>query len=589
MKTGIFSLLLLTAGAIATHAAPVEVESTDDFSNNKVYLLQRDAISSSNGRGFAYVNGDGTKARIYTASASKADTTSAGAQFSIHWSPREKAFYLYNLGAEKFVTGGKDHVAALSATAVDCVPIFSTLSTSWLLDCGGYALASDKEDGFAMFYDDMTRGHTRSRGTHFLITEKYGASLTKEQSDAIEAKIAASRESALETYRDFLKKASNVLSLNDLANYIGDYDLEPLTYALEHEEDYSLAEIEAIYQETLVSRFPRAGVYYRIHNENRPGKRATNYLSTTANGELRVRTLEKPAFGAASEGYSDDLCLFRFFPVDGDRTQMKMQAASFYQFFTGGDNTEEVKLTASIDDATTYELTAHIVNGRVFRFTLPAKETYLSVSSVPDCKLWGYSTIEKPNQWYLEQINTISVPVDANGYATVCLPCGVSLPDGVKAYTVTDVSNGKAYVEEIKSPIHLSTPWIVKAPAGAATVELPVEDNRNYVYSAMVGNMRATASTPGRYVPVFSADGISFTYAEASDQPAMPGSCYIVSDNLGALTTVMGANPDAGIEELSADEAAATELYDLVGRRVAGAPRPGVYIDARSKKAVRVN
>jgi len=589
MKTGIFSLLLLTGGAIAAYAAPVEVKSTDDFSNNKVYLLQRDALSASSGRGYAYVNGTGSKARLYTASASKADTTSTGAQFSFHYSPREKAFYLYNLGTGKFVTGGKDHIAALSTTAVDCMPLFSDLTSSWLIDCGGYVLASDDEDGFAMFYDDLTRGRARTKGTHFIISEKDGATLTQEESDEIEAKIAASRESALKTYRDFLTKASNVLATGDLANYIGDYDLEALTYALEHEQDYSLAEIETIYQETVVSRFPRADVYYRIHNENRPGTRATNYLSTTADGELRVRTLDTPAFGTASEGYSDDLCLFRFFPVDGDRTQMKIQAASFYQYFNGGANTEEVKLTASADNATTYELTAHIVNGRIFRITLPAKETYLSVTAVPDCKLWGYSTVEKTNQWYFEQVNSISVPVDANGYATVCLPCGVTLPEGVKAYTVTDVSNGKAYVEEIKSPIHLSTPWIVKAPAGAATVELPIENNRNYTNSAMVGNMRATASTPGRYVPVFSADGISFAYAEASDEPAMPGSCYIVSENLGELTTVMGPNPEAGIEELTADEAAATELYDLVGRRVAGTPRPGVYINALTRKAVRVN
>lgn len=589
MKTIISSLLLLGAASFAANAA-VEVKNTKELDNNKVYLIMRNSISASLGRGYAYVDGTGTKAHLYTATAAKADTTDVNAHFSLHYSPREKAYYLYSLGAEKFIGGGKNHIAELSATAVDCNPMYSDLAAGWLLDCGGYLLAAvSDEDGFAMFNDEYNAGRAKAKGTHFVISEKHGATITKEQSDAIETKIAESRESALKTYRTFLTKAQKVIGTGDLANYIGEYDLDELTYALDHADDYSLAEIEEIYQRTLVSRFPLGNTYYRIHNGVRPGTRATNYMATTTDGALRVRTLEAPAFGSATEGYSDDLCLFRFFPVDGDRTQMRMQAAAFYQYLAGGANQEEVRLTSSADDATVYELTAHIVNGRVFRFTLPSKESYLSVTSAPECKVWGYSTLETANQWFIEQVNTISVPVDANGYATVCLPCGVALPDGVKAYTVTDVADGKAYVEELQSPIHLSTPWIIKAAAGAGTVELPIEDNRNWTRSAMAGNMRATASTPGRYVPTFSASGISFTYQPESDEPSMPGSCYIVSDDQGPLTTVMGANPNSGIEEITADEAAGRELYDLVGRRVSGTPRAGIYINAATKKTIRVN
>lgn len=587
MKTIISSLLLLAGGVFAAVGAPVEVKSTKDLSNNKVYLIQRDATSSAFGRGYAGVQGTGTKARV--CSAFSTDTTDVASHFSLHYSPKEKAYYLYSIGSESFVTGGKDHTANLTASAAKCNPIFNELAGRWMLECDGYVLGFNEEDGVTLFYDDLTLGKTRARGTHFIISEKSGVTLSKEQSDAIETKIAAGRESALKTYRDFLKRASNVVSIGDLANYLGDYDLDALTYALDHADDYSLEEIEAIYQETLVSRFPSGNTYYRIHNGNRPAKRATNYLSTRADGQPFVRTLENPAFGTAAEGCSDDLCLFRFFPVEGDRTRMRIQAAAFYQYFTGGANQELVKLTASEDDATVYTLTAHIVNGRVFRFTLPAKDSYLSSTNAPDCNVWGYSTIENANQWFIELVTSVSIPVDANGYATVCLPCGVALPEGVKAYTVTDVADGKAYIEELKSPIHLSTPWIIKAAAGTTTVELPIEDNRNWTASAMTGNMRATANTPGRYVPTFSADGISFTYAEASDTPALPGSCYIVSDNQGALTTVMGANPDAGIEEITADEAADRDLYDLVGRKVSGTPRPGIYINAATKKTIRVN
>lgn len=592
MKTSILSLLLL-AGSCMTATAAIEVTSTEEFSNDKVYLLMRNALNTTAGRGYAYVDGTGTKATLFTASAAKADTTKAVSQFSFHYSPREKAFYLYNLGTGMFITGNSSHQACVSATAVDCVPLYSELAEHWLIDCGGYVLASDKEDGFLMFYDDMTVARARQGATHFIITEKFGEKISAEVSDAIEEKIAASRESALKVYRDFLSKAAKVINTNELGRYLGEYDLEALTYALDHEEDYSIAEIEEIYQETLISRYPKPGHYYRIHNGARPvggvAGRPTNYLSTDIDGTLRVRTIETPAPNCAAEGTSDDLALFRFWPVDGDRSQMQIEAAAFGEYFAGGANNERISL-GSRDGATVYELSTTSATGRVFRFSLPAKGTYLSVTSVPDCYLWGYSTIENANQWYIEPVDSIVIPVDENGYATACLPCGVSLPEGASAYTVTDMSGGKAYVEELPSPIHLATPLILKAAPGKKEIVLAVTNTTKWVASEMTGNRRASsAGLPGRYVPQFSASGITFKYEPASDAIAAPGSCYIVSDDQGAIQTVMGANPDASIEEISADEAANRELFDLVGRPVSGTPRPGIYIDAATRHTIRIN
>lgn len=585
--------MLLLAGGCLSAAAAIEITSTEEFSNDKVYLLMRDALNTTAGRGYAYVEGTGTKATLFTAAATKTDTTKAACHFSIHYSPREKAFYLYNLGSEMFITGNSSHQACVSSSAVDCVPLYSELAEHWLLDCGGYVLASDREDGFTMFYDDLTLARARQGATHFLITEKFGETVAPEVSDAIEAKIAASRESALKVYRNFLSSAAKVINTNELGRYLGEYDLEALTYALDHEEDYSIAEIEAIYQETLLSRYPKPGHYYRIHNGARPvggvAGRPNNYLSTDLDGTLRVRTLENPAANVATEGTSDDLVLFRFWPVDGDRSQVNIEAAAFGEYFAGGANTERVGL-GSLDGSTVYELSTTSPTGRVFRMSIPSKNSHLSVTSVPDCYLWGYSTLETANQWYIEPVDSIVIPVDDNGYATACLPCGIALPEGAKAYTVTDVSAGKAYVEEVASPIHLGTPLILKAAPGKSEIVVAVENTTKWVASEMTGNRRATAAgMPGRYVPRFSASGITFAYEPATETGATPGSCYIVSDDQGALQTVMGANPDASIEEISAAEAAGRKLYDLTGRPVTGTPRPGVYVDATTRHTLRIN
>lgn len=593
MKTSIFSLLLLSCGVLSASAA-VELTSTDQFSNNKVYLLQRDALSATAGRGYAYVEGTGNAATLYSAAASKVDTTQAIAHFSFHYSPREKAFYLYNLGAEKFVTGNDKHKTALSASAVDCVPLYSELAEHWLIDCGGYALAYDDADGFALFYDDLTKGRVRSGATHFIITEKFGQTVSAEVSDAIEAKIADSRNAALKTYRDFLSKAGKVLATNDLPRYLGEYDLEELTYALDHADDYSIAEIEEIYQRTLLSRYPKANCLYRIHNGARPvagvAGRPNNYLSTDIDGTLRVRNFDSPAANSATDGYSDDLALFRFCPVEGDPTTVNIKAVAFGEYLNGGANSEYVKL-GSLDAATDYELSTTSQTGRVFRIGISAKSTYLSVTAEPEFRLWGYATLENANQWYIEPIDSIDIPVGESGYATACLPCHISMPQGATAYTVTGLASGKAYVEEVASPIFAATPLIIKAPAGATSVRVGIYGGLPaWVSSEMTGNLRQTTTTlPGRYVAQFSDAGISFAYQPASDTECPgPGSCYIVSDNLGALQTVMGANPDASIEEISASDAAARSLYDLVGRPVGATPRPGIYIDATTRRTLRV-
>lgn len=589
MKTKIFSMLLLGGATLGANAA-VTVTSTDQLSNSKVYLLQREAGNASAGRGYAFISAGAKTDTMFTASAAKMDTTSRAAQFSFHYSPKEKAYYLYSLGSEKFVTGNSKHFGTTSATAVDCVPLYSELATFWLLDCGGYALASDQEDGFVMFYDDMTKGRVRSLANHFTITEKYQATLTQDEQDAIEAKIADSREKALKDYRSFLEKTTKVTSTKDYPRYLGLYDTAALAYALEHEQDYALSDIEEIYQQTLLSRYPTADRYFRLHNESRPVSgddgRPTNYLSTATDSTLRVRTLETPAATTAADGYTDDMVLFRLHCVDGDVTQVKIEACALGQFLAGGSNQETLRL-GSLDGATIYEIQDYLQTSRAFRIALPSKSTYLSVTSIPECKVWGYGTNETANRWYFEPIDSVSLPLDANGYVATCLPAGFKVPEGAQAFTVTGFNSGKAFVEELPGSVAANIPVIIKGKPGQQEITLELTTSGRSVISEMAGAAQILNSAPGRYVPQFSASGITFTYMPATEEPQTPGSCYIVSDDKGAIETVMGRDPNANISEVKAADNTAHELYDLQGRRATRRIK-GLYIDATTRRAVKL-
>lgn len=578
---------MLVGGAMLSTVAADNVTALSEISNSGVYYLNRGTNPTANGGYMQAVDGETTLTAIPS---SKTDKSNVNSYWSIHWSATEKAYFIYNIGTGMFASGNENHQAVLTSTAVDCNLIFDDNVSYWLLDCGGYFLGLEAEhEGVALFIDGLTKAEARTYGCYFTITPVDGTTLSDAEIAEIDQKIAEGRAAKLEEYRDFIENtAKKVTTSGGQDMYIGEYDYEALEYALDNADKYTLAQIEELYQETLLSRYPQAGKYYRVHNFSRPGSHKTNYMSTLTDGTVVCRTLSAPAFGTAENGFTDDLCLVRLWPVNGDVTQVKIQIPAMLQYLTGANNNSKPGLTSSSSDAYVFELEEVSAKGRYFRFYEADKSAWLTVTTGSGyAAVMGYSITENPNRWLFEEVTSITVPVDANGYATVCLPCGVSLPEGVKAYTVTDFSNGKAYVEELESPIHMTTPWIIKAAAGAGSVELPLENNRNYVNSSMVGNMRVASDVPGRYVPVFSADGIGFEYAEAAES-ALPGSCYIVSDNIGAVTTVMGANPDAGIEEITADDAADRDLYDLLGRPVKGNVTPGIYINAATKKAIRI-
>lgn len=585
MKHIIYTLALL-AGSVAFSAEAATIRDAADFRNDAIYNINRVGTASVGG-GYLHAT-EGTNI-ISAATSAKVDRSSAEARWSIHYSKTEKAYYLYNLGTGKFLYGNSKNKAVLTDDLVDCVPMYNEELKYWMLDCGGYFIGMPEEyEGKAVFADDLDRDFIRTElNAFFTISSDDDETLTAEQIAAIEEKIKAGREAKLADYLDFLDDAKNVATNNRTENYLGAYDYEELEYALNNADNYSLAEIEEIYQKTILSRFPNQGCYYRLRNSMRPNNTYyRNVLSPTAEtGEVMSRDLQTPAFGTAAEGYTDDLALVRFRTVNGDVTKVKIEFPAIQKYLTAANSGGKPGFTSSYDDAYTFQIETTAVKQRFYRFAQPDKDNWLTISG--GNVLVGYGTRENAMRFYIEPVNTITVPVDANGYASVCVPCGVNLPEGVKAYTVTDFSGGKAYIEELEAPIHLNTPFIVKAPAGQESVDLIVENTTKWVATAMGGTMIMKNDAPGRYVPTFSANGISFTYT--TEENALPGSAYIISEDLGEITTVMGANPDAGIEEITLDEAVQRELFDLQGRRVISNPLPGIYINATTKRPVRIN
>lgn len=576
----------------AAMLSPVEaktINSLDQISSHAIYTLNRQA-TVANGGGLLHST---TENEFITSTRNNYGITTDedAARWSIHYSQREKAYFLYNIGSGTFASGDTRNRAILSSTPVDARFTYHSIPRGWLIDCGGALLGLDKDNkGIALFTDDIDRSAARDLTCYYTITALDGETISQSLYDEIENKIIEGRKEAMAKYTEFIDKAEQLAaSVNkNNAAYIGLYDLDELKYAVEHADNYTLNEIEDIYQKTLLSRMPKAGKFYRLHFQERPTKSYyKNTLRSREDGSLVSAEFREFAFGSATEGFSDDLCLFRFWPVDGP-TRVKIEVAAFGDFLTGVGNNQAPGRTSTPSEAEVYTISNRGNFQRTYLLEQSIGNSWLTISGAMDLMSWNAK--ESAMYFYLEPVDTISVPVDANGYASVCLPCGVKVPEKCKAYTVTSVDNGQAFVEEITGLIHENTPWILKAEAGATSVKVPVENNTAWHKTEMTGNVKVNANTPGRYVPEYSASGITFKYVAATEpaEKTLPGYIYIVSEDNGPLTTVMGANPNAAIEEITVDDASTRELFDLQGRRVIDTPRPGLYINAATKRVIRV-
>lgn len=590
MKHIISSIALLLGSAALSPLAAKNITDWTQFSKAGVYTLNRQA-SAANGGGLLHASADG-KTIAATPSGKGVTADSISAQWSIHYSSSEQTYFLYNLQTGTFANFNSGSKAILSDSPVDVRFTYHSTPKYWLINCGGALMGLEKENkGIALFTEDIDRAAARNLACYFTITADDNRTLSEAQIQEIRDKIAAGREVALQKYVTFLETAANLASKTNKNNaaYLGEYNTEQLQYALDHADKYTMVEIEEIYQKTLLSRYPKAGKFYRMHHQARPSTSFyKNTLRTKEDGSLWGTEFTGFAYGTATEGYSDDLCLFRFWPVNNDPTQVKIEVAAFGEFLTEVGNNARPGRTTDGPNATVYHLDTRSNTQRTFIIAQPNGDTWLTVGGSMDYVTWNKK--EDSMYFYLEPVDSIEVPVDANGYASVCLPCGVKVPEGCKGYTATSVAGGKVYLEEVPVNVHQFTPWILKANPGVSSVKIPVENTTNWIRSEMAGNTRVNANTPGRYVPEYSASGITFKYVAATDpaEKSMPGSIYIVSEDNGPLQTVMGANPEAAIEEISIDEASARELFDLQGRRVINTPRAGLYINASTKRVIRV-
>lgn len=492
--------------------------------------------------------------------------------------------YIYNLGTKAFLS--PDSSNNVTTTDTESVPDmrmrYIDKLNGWVLDCGGYLLGLSSSNSYFVYLDDITD----SNNVIFTLMTS-DRQLTDEEDATILAAIKAKFEEALQPYREFVANVQEFEANNtNLAAYAGSYNISELKDAL---QTGSLADIEAAYQRALLSRLPKSGHYYRIANYTRPRANVlTNYLHIQRNNNntLSSSGVTAPAFGKASNGSKEDLCLFSFVYSNSSPYQVKIKAAATGTFFGTNSGGSAIPVTATVDNATVYELEP--MGDFVKRFRFKTLGNSLRLTSAGNSTLVPYGEIEDSEQWYLEEVNEISgITLNSGGYALINLPCPVEMPEDVEFYVADNIkTDGTVVMMQLGgSVLPANTPVLIRSTNNASSLNLTVSSDDKVEYT-VTHNLLSGTNVISTDVTIsemtLNADG-KLQLVHDTSTTILPNSAYLISNDQ-ADAILLDDDLSTGISNVSPNcDTENTEWYDLNGRRIVN-PKLGIYINGSQHK-----
>lgn len=577
----IISLLTVCAGAAMLSTASAEtISSAEKLSNTATYTLSRRASSGNSGA--IGSTASGTIQAGVTA-------TSDAAVWSIHYSPTEKAYYLYNMSAGKFA-GASGSKATVSDAPADMRLMWVDHASSWVIDCGGSLLGFSETGGQGVFVEDYTSTTQINNVGIFFTISTAERTLTQAESDAIEAKIKAGRPAVLAKYTEFVTNAKNVTK-DGLTNYAGAYDVALLEKMLSNPDKYSMVEFEEAYRNALTSRLPQPGAYYVLRNSVRPTAQAGNMMAISYSTDApKQASIATPQVTAASADYTDGLNLFCFEPVGTDcSTALIRNAATGRYLVTSGNSSAALWLDEK-GAATAFSLEAQGEFSRPYRLAIPGNRGWVTID--PNGNVVSYGSAEAANYFYFERITTLSVTTTTYAMKALVLPCPVEIPADCEAVIAVEEHEGKVYLEKHEGIVPANVPFILRSPSPKQTVKLTIADENPAFRNDNVltgQNVRYTA--PAAYhVPALDGTRLYFRRLTPASGTVFPANTTVlISENTGELETTFDKRPYAHITEIAADEIDGEAVwYDLQGRRIASPAAGGLYINGTTRDLVRV-
>lgn len=211
---------------------------------------------------------------------------------------------------------------------------------------------------------------------------------------------------------------------------------------------------------------------------------------------------------------------------------------------------------------------------------------------------------DKGNFWSFKKITEVPVKIGATGWASVCFPFAVTIPQGVKAYVAASAQNDVVTLKEITGPVPAKTGILITGTANSEpkftiATEVAALNEDNLLKGTTTERINFGAENT--FALGAKDNGAVFMKNELkksfdNGQSGKYETVYVPANKAYILTTDLNATAQAasllqfnfggeatGIDGVVVDDAKETIYYDLNGRRVLY-PTQGVYVTNTGKK-----
>ncbi len=361
--------------------------------------------------------------------------------------------------------------------------------------------------------------------------------------------------------------------------YVGTIKPESLTSLTTAIESYKALPGDANYEaiNATIANLSRVEIepnqWYRIRNKER------------SNGTLYLKP-ETERFTVSTTS-KNIITYFTFIPTAEGAKEYYLHNGN-YELNLGplGANETQPTVTAGTEDAGTWRIESSTTGlSSIICTNNTGGNNGLHLSG-DNARLVPWTATADASLWYIEPITEHTISIAASGFAAVCMPFTMTLPEGVKAYVAGDVEKNSEGVEYIpiteygSNIIAACTPVVLEAESGSYTVGV---GGTAEPYSGK-NNLRGvlkSKSVSGSNVYRFGSG--KFTKRSSSTGTITSNTAYYTGTSETSPLTMVKSETTA-IEGI-AEEGKRIEFYDLKGNKVYK-PSRGIYVTSEGKKVV---
>ena len=189
-----------------------------------------------------------------------------------------------------------------------------------------------------------------------------------------------------------------------------------------------------------------------------------------------------------------------------------------------------------------------------------------------------------PTQWNIVEATSVNLTIGSTGYATAYFPFAVTIPEGVKAYTVSAAAGGVATLSPLTGTIPANTGVILSGDAKTYPFAITTSTVSKVEGNMLDGVTMATDLDPETsYILADGTNGLGFYKVDSNDKTLAANKAYLVVSN--AADASYSLKLDGAVTGIQSVENAAENApaYDLQGRRLPQVPTKGLYIQNGKK------